>query len=141
MDVLDKVRQWVRKFPLWEEGNLLYIDFTDGVPGNVGIFPEGLQVLSRREDVLGRKELRCRYNFCIYRVGDSWCAGDDARWLLRFQDWVLQQSAAGLAPVFGDVPGMETIRAEKGKLREKQPGMQAYAVVLTADFVRKFEKQ
>ena len=40
MDVLDKVRQWVQTFPLWEEGNLLYIDFTDGVPGNVGIFPE-----------------------------------------------------------------------------------------------------
>ena len=139
MDVLEKVRQWVQTFPLWEEGNLLFIDFTDGVPGNAGLFPTGMEVLSRREDVLGGVKLRCRYNFCIYRVGAADDGGADARWLLQFQDWVLQQCAAGLAPRFGDEPKMETIRAEQGKLRDRQPGMQVYAVVLTAEFVKKYE--
>ena len=65
--------------------------------------------------------------------------GKDAAWLLAFQNWVLQQSMAGLAPMFGDVPTAERIRAEKGKLREtSQAGCGVYAVTLTAEFVRKF---
>ena len=138
MDVLEKVRQWLVTYPEWEEGNLLYIDFTDAVPGNTGLYPTGVEVVSRTEDVLGQVTLRCRYHFSLYRVGCTAEEGADARWLLGFQDWVMQQSAAGLAPRFGDEPGRETIRAERGKLKEKQPGTSVYAVELTVEFARKF---
>lgn len=140
MDVLDQVRQWLLTYPKWEEGNLLYIDYTDGMPGNSGLFPTGFQVLSRQEDVLGGVKVLCRCNFSLYRVGTADPEGADARWLMEFQQWVLQQSAAGLAPKFGDEPNMEIIRAEKGTLRERHPGMQVYAVVLTAEFVKKYDK-
>lgn len=138
MDVLEKVRQWLITYPEWETGNLLYLDFTDGVPGNSGLYPQGLEIASRKENVLGQVTLHCRYHFTLYRVGRTADDGADARWLLGFQDWVLQQSAAGLAPRFGDEPGLERIRAEQGKLREKQPATDVYAVNLTAEFVRKF---
>ena len=139
MDILDKVRQWVTGFPLWEAGNLLYIDFTDAVPGNGGLFPGGLEIVSSRADVAGNVTLRCRYNFVLYRVGGGCPDGQDAAWLLEFQNWVMAQSAAGLAPVFGDVPAQERIRAEKGKRKETfASGIGMYAVVLTAEFVKKF---
>lgn len=140
MDALDKLRQWLPTFPKWEEGKLLYVDFTDGIPGNAGLFPKGEQVLSKREDVLGRVTLRCRYHFALYRV----TAGqedqqENARWLMEFQEWVRRQDALGLAPKFGDLPG-EHIRAEKGQLNSrKQAGSGVYTVLLTADFTKIYE--
>lgn len=139
MDVLETLRQWLLTFPQWEAGNLLYIDYTDAVPGNLGLYPAGLEILSSSADVAGNVTLRCRYNFVLYRMGSACADGRDAAWLLAFQNWVLEQSLAGLAPVFGEEPALERIRAEKGKLKEtSQPGTGVYAVVLTAEFVRKF---
>jgi len=139
MDVLLKLRQWLLTFPQWEEGNLLYIDFTDAVPGSTGLYPAGLEILSSNADVAGNVTLRCRYNFVLYRMGGGCPDGRDAAWLLDFQSWVLAQNAAGLTPVFGDEPALERIRAEKGKRKEtSQPGTGVYAVVLTAEFVKKF---
>ena len=139
MEVLEKVRQWVTSFPLWEEGNLLYIDFTDGVPGNAGLHPGGLEVVSAKADVLGAVTMTCRYHFFLYRMGSAQGDGRDAAWLLAFQNWVLQQQAQGLAPKFGDDPAAERIFAEKGQLKDaSQPGAGVYAVKLTAQFARKF---
>ena len=139
MDILETLRQWLRTFPQWEEGNLLYIDYTDALPGNLGLYPSGLEILSSQADIAGNVTLHCRYNFVLYRMGSAVGDGKDAAWLLAFQNWVLQQSVAGLAPHFGDVPDAERIRAEKGKLTEaSQPGSGVYAVMLTAEHVRKF---
>ena len=103
MDILERVRQWVKGFPQWEEGNLLYIDFTDGVPGSSGLYPGGLEVVSAKADVLGGVKMTCRYHFCLYRVGNAEGSGRDAAWLLAFQNWVLEQSALGLAPRVGPI--------------------------------------
>ena len=139
MDILDKVRQWVTGFPLWEAGNLLYIDYTDAIPGNAGLFPGGLEVVSAKADVLGGVKMTCRYHFALYRVGNAQGDGADARWLEAFQAWVLEQSARGLAPVFGDEPAQEQIVAQKAVLKDaSQPGIGIYMVKLTARFVRKF---
>ena len=141
MDILDKVRQWVTGFPLWEEGNLLYIDDMDAVPGSMGFFPGGLEVVSATADVLGGVKMTCRYHFALYRVGNANGDGADARWLAAFQAWVLEQTALGLAPVFGDEPAMERIVAEKGALKDHhQPGTGIYMVKLTATFVKNYEK-
>ena len=141
MDVLEKLKSWLMTFPKWEAGKLTYLDFTDGVPGNRGIFPQGQEVLRRKEDVLGNVTLSCRYHFALYRV----TAGqedqqENARWLMEFQDWVQQQDALGLAPKFGDVPELSHIRAEKGRLsHRKQVGSALYTVMLTADFTKHYE--
>ena len=136
MTDLEKVRQWLLSYPKWEEGGVLYVDHTDAVPGNGGLYPLGLEELSCREDLLGNVTVQCRLRFTFYRV----TAGQDqthAQWLLDFQQWVQQQSAAGLAPKFGDERHKERLRAEKGKLSEaSQTGTGTYAVTLTAEFIK-----
>ena len=136
MDILDAVRQWICSFPQWEQGNLVYIDHTDGVPGNLGLFPGGLELVSHRRDILGGQVCRYRYNFALYRVGSQPGDGQDAAWLLEFQRWVMAQSDAGLAPVLGEDTRW---RAEKGKLQQrKQPGTGLYVVVLSAEFTNNY---
>ena len=138
MDELEKVRRWVQTFPQWEEQ--LHIDYTGAVPGNAGLFPVGMEEVGRREDVLGNVTVSCRCRFSLYRVTTG--QGDNthnAQWLLDFQNWIQAQSAAHLAPAFGDEPAREQIRAEKGRLKNaSQTGTGIYAVELTAEFVKKY---
>ena len=139
MNDLEKLRQWLRTFPLWEETNYLYVDFTDNLPGSTGLYPAGLEILGREADVLGNVTLRCRYNFALYRVGGVSGDGREALWLMQLQKWVMEQSAARLAPTFGDEPAAERITAQKGKLKEPvKAGCGVYSVILAAEFVRKF---
>ncbi len=138
MEDLEKVRQWLQTFPLWEDD--LFIDYTGAVPGNTGVYPVGLEELSRQGDILGNVTARCRYRFSLYRVAHRQQDGtDNAGWLMTFQSWVQEQSALGLAPAFGDVPAGERLRAEKGRLQQaEQTGTGVYRVDLIADFVKKF---
>lgn len=140
MTDLEKLRQWLLTYPKWDAGGLLYIDYTDGVPGNSGLYPAGLEEVSRREDVLGNVTVGCRYHFALYRVTTGQADNrDNAQWLLDFQSWVRAQSQAGLAPTFGDEPAREQIRAEKGRLHKaSQTGTGTYTVTLTADFVKHY---
>ena len=39
MTDLEKVKNWLLTFPQWEEGGQLYVDYTDAVPGNAGLYP------------------------------------------------------------------------------------------------------
>ena len=141
MTDLEKVRQWVCSYPKWCEGEVLYIDHIDAVPGNSGLYPAGLEELSRHTDILGTVTVKCRYRFNLYRVATK--QEDDpenAQWMMDFQQWVQQQCAAGLTPTFGDVPEQEWIRAEKGKLQDaSQAGTGTYAVTLTAEFTKLYK--
>ena len=137
MTDLDKLRQWLATYPKWEEGRL-HVEYTDALPGNLGLYPTGLEEVSRREDVLGNVAVKNRYRFVLYRVAARQENNEEnALWLLDFQNWVQKQSAAGLAPRFGDAPQQERLLAEKGKLKEgSQTGTGIYAVTLTAEFVK-----
>jgi len=139
MTELEKLRQWLPTFPQWEAGGLLYLDHLDAMPGNTGLYPGGLEVIGRKEDVLGNVTENCRYRFGLYRMT---ARGEDntaaAQWLLDFQNWVQRQSRLGLAPTFGDDPAKETLYAQKGRLKEgSQAGSGVYVVELTAEFIRK----
>ena len=138
MDVLEMLRQWLLTYPAWEEGGLMYIDFTDGLPGSAGLYPAGLEELSRVADVTGAITARNRYSFVLYRLTERQEDNEaNARWLLEFQQWVQQQSAAGLAPVFGDEPARERLYAQKGRLQEtNDAGTGIYAVNLIAEFTK-----
>ena len=103
-----------------------------------GLAYEGFSI--RREDLLGNVTVGYRCRFALYRVTAGGCEnGENAQWLLEFQRWVQAQSAAGLAPTFGDDPARERIRAEKGRLYQaSQPGTGTYTVTLTADYVKHY---
>jgi len=141
MENLEKLRLWLRSFPGWE--GQLSVDYTDAAPINSGLYPLGVEEVSRREDLLGGVTVRCRSRYELRRVSTGQQdSTDPAAWLLAFQDWVRAQSAAHLAPTFGDEPHEERIRAEKGKLQKAdQTGTGTYAVTLTAEYTKKYETQ
>jgi len=137
MTALEKMTAWLQTFPLWKEERL-YVDFLDAVPGNAGLYPSGMEETSRRQDVLGNTTVHNRLHFVLFRrtpgQQDNQANSD---WLLQFQNWVQSQSAAGLAPVFGDDPAMEHIQAQQGKLQSaNQTGTGKYAVTITAEYVK-----
>lgn len=140
MDVLQRLKQWLMRYPGWGEAQI-YVDYLESDPVNAGVYPQGLEELERREDVLGNVTVSCRYRFMLYRMvtGQQDNEGN-AGWFLDFQQWVQQQSISNQAPQFGDIPGRERIRAEKGKLQEaSQAGTGTYGVVLTVDFMKIYE--
>lgn len=135
--MIDKMRAFLLSYPGWEEGKLLYIDDTDNAPGNGGLFPQGVQTVAIRQDILGNCQQDYRATFTLYRASAETEA--DAPWLLEFQSWIDKQSALALTPKFGDVPQKERLRAEKGKLHSRQGTGGLYSVILTAEFTKLHE--
>lgn len=140
MEDLEKLQAWLLSYPQWGDSGL-YLDYNDGIPGSAGLYPAGIEELSRQTDLLGNVLTRNRCSFALYRV----VAGQQdneaqAAWLLEFQNWVQQQSAMGLAPRFGD--GDERMWAQKGRLKEaSQTGTGIYVVTLIAEFTKHYEKE
>ena len=134
--MLEKMKSWLQTFPLWEGS--IQVDFLDGQPGNAGLYPRGITELSRREDVLGNAKVRCRYDFLLRKTALG--SEENARWLLAFQNWVMEQDRLGLAPRFGDEPKTERIRAEEGKLDSNaQVGSVLHTIRLQAEFTKIYE--
>ena len=93
------------------QGIPLRIQDAGPAPGTGGLWPQGVTVLTRKEDVLGGVTLRCRAEF-VLRLCLPLAPGDDAGALanagrlLTLEGWVAAQSAAHTLPVFGDgLPG------------------------------------
>ena len=120
------------------------VDWTDQIPSNGGIFPSGLVEISRRKDILGSVTVTNQYNFGLYFVftkapGDDDGATVNQEWVADFQEWVQEQSVKGLAPVFGDVPQLETITAQNGVLYDAtDEGLGTYMVQISAQFVKEY---
>lgn len=137
MQDLEKMQAWLCTYPQWQ--GAVSVDYVDSKPGSFGLYFQGLEVLKRRQDVLGNREEDCRYTFLLRFVA---AGQDDAReqaqWLLQFQSWVQTQNALGNTPGFGDVPEKESIRAEKGRLEKaSQVACGLYTVTITAEFTKK----
>lgn len=134
--MLEKLRQWLESFPGWD--SQIQIDYLDISPGNAGLYPRGITELSRREDVLGNVQVRCSCAFVLRMAALG--AEAQARWLLDFQSWVMEQNALGLTPKFGDLPKNERLRAFEGKLDSHTPlGSALYTVQLSAEFTKLYE--
>lgn len=145
MTALEKVRRWIATFPEYSILNEFQVDYTDQVPANGGIFPNGLVEVDRREDLLGNITVTNQYNFGIYCVfekspGDDAGATVNAGWVMSFQEWVQAQSVRGLAPRFGNTGGREVVQAQNGALYEADgAGTATYLVQLSVLFKTKFE--
>lgn len=134
--MLEAMKAWLQTYPAWE-GTLLF-DYADAVPGSIGLYPRGLRELTRREDVQGNVTVRYCCDFFLRRAA---CPGEEnARWLLAFQNWVIQQAFLGLTPKFGDLPETERMQAFAGKLdSHKQAGSALYTVQISAEFTKIYE--
>ncbi len=136
MEELEKLKNWLQTYPGWE-GELL-VDYTKARPGHFGLYPQGLEQRSVRQDVLGNTYVRCRSRYALYRVTTGQADNShNAAWLLDFQNWVREQSAQGLAPAFGDLPAEERLTAQQGRLKKTgQTGTGTYAVTITAEYTK-----
>ena len=133
MTPLELMENWLRQFPQWDCGKV-YIDSTDGIPGNAGLFPKGLTEVSRKQDVTGRTTSVCRITFDLIFVRAEE-QEKNALWLLELQQWIQQES--GNAPQFGDDAQSQRIWAQQGNLRKaKQTGTVHYGVTLTVEFIK-----
>ena len=131
--MLEKMITWLQTFPQWEDS--IQIDFLQARPGSSGLYPKGLTELSRREDVLGNLTLQCRCDFLLRK--NAGIREENARWLLEFQQWVMEQDRMGLAPKFGDAPKSERIRVSDGQLQSlSQTGSALYTVKLWTEFTK-----
>ena len=137
MDALQKMAAFILSYPGWEAGVTLTFDSAENAPGALGLFPEGVEEISLRQDIMGNRESRQRMAFSLYGVADDVDGG--ASLVARFQSWVHDQSAAGLAPTFGDAPQKEQLRAEKGSLSRRESTGGLYCVKLTAEFTKHYE--
>ena len=133
MTALEKMKNWLQTFPLWQ-GNL-QIDTNGANPGDLGLFPQGVQEISRKTDVSGNVTVENRLRFFLHRLAPLG-QENNALWLLKLQEWIQQQSTEGLAPRLGDDPARERIRAEKGRLvSAPHSAVGRYTVEITADYI------
>ena len=134
MEQLNALKAHLLRFPLWGE-QPLKVDVREGKPEGCILFPLGLQVLARREDVLGNQVLRLRQSFLLQRA--AYAGETAASWLLQLQQWLLQQPVEALTPSFGtDL----RLWAEAGRMKNaKQPGTGIYEVKIYAEYEKEQE--
>jgi len=140
---LERMRGFVTRYGD-ERINSLTIDYTDQVPSSAGLFPGGLVELSRTKDIMGHVSVESQYNFALYTVlekspEDDAGATDNAEWQMRFQEWVQEQSAMGLAPSFGDEPRKERMVAQNGELYSAdEEGTALYVIQISVSFTKNY---
>lgn len=144
MTALEKIRGFVKSYPGADILRDFQVDFTDQIPNNGGVFPNGLVEIGRKADILGNTTVTNQYNFGLYYVfekapGDDTGAAINADWVMDFQEWVQNQSITGQTPTFGDDPKKEKIIAQNGVLyAADDEGLATYMVQLSVQFMKKY---
>lgn len=144
MTSLEKITTWLATYDGFDILSQFYVDYTDKIPSQGGVFPSGLIEIQRNRDILGNSSVINQYNFGLYYVfakaaGDDTSATINADWIMDFQEWVQAQSVTGAAPVFGDEPKTEKIIAQNGVLYEAtDEGIGTYMVQLSVQFKKKY---
>lgn len=147
MTALEKIKDFIRKYPGADIFRDFHVDYADQIPFNGGVFPSGLVEVSRKRDIVGNVTVTNQYNFGLYYVfekspGDDAGAMENADWLMDFQEWVQEQSVLGAAPVFGDDPKSEKITAQNGVLYDAdEEGTAMYMVQLSVQFIKNYEEE
>ena len=145
MTDLEKVRRWLDTYPGIIPMKGLKVDYNSPNPNNGSLDPSGLIEISRITDITGSVTVENQYNFALYFVllkapDDDQGATDNADLLLDLQRWVQDQSIRGLAPVFGDDPEQEQIKAQNGTIYAADPeGTAMYTVQLSINFIKYYE--
>lgn len=142
--ILENMRAWLQTAPGFERVKTLYLDYAD-LPGTAGLWPTGVQEVSRQYNVLGAAKARCRCTFVLrlllpFAPGADDTAAENARFVLALQQWMAAQSAQGLAPKFGAEPG-ERLWGSGGKMEAAEDeGYAKYTITITAEYTTKMEE-
>lgn len=140
--ILTDLTGWLAAAPCLAGVRRWQIDDAGPAPGQAGVFPAGVTVLARREDVCGGLVLRCRAVFVVRLALPLGRAAQNAALLLALQSWVAAQSAARAAPRFGSDPDRETLAAAGGRLERAGPGgVGIYAIRLTAEYNETYKEE
>lgn len=145
MTDLEKVRNWLANYPGIIPMKGLKVDYVSPNPNNGSIDPSGLIEVSRVTDITGGVTVENQYNFALCFVllkspDDDKGATDNAALLMDFQRWVQDQSIRRLAPVFGDDPDLEEVKAQNGALyAADEEGTAIYMVQLSINFIKYYE--
>lgn len=136
MTALETLRAWLAAFPEYDILSAYQVDYTDRIPDGGGVFPSGLVEVERRRDICGNVTVTNEYHFGLYRgLEETPGGGVDTGWVTRFREWVLEQSMEGLAPVFGDAPGSETVTVQDGVISGGDgQGTAVYVLPVTVRF-------
>ncbi len=145
-NILPRLRGWLAGAPALQGVDRLWVDHAAAGAPAAGLWPQGVQVTARRQNLLGDTALRCRARFVLrvalpFVPGDEALAAQNAQRLLALRQWVARESAALRAPAFGDEPAGETLSAEAARL-ESLPnaggeGTAVYAVTLAAEYTER----
>lgn len=129
MEQLKALKDYLMQFPQWGSRSLT-VDIREGKPESCALFPKGIRVLDRREDVQGHVKLRLRQSFLLRAA--AFAGESAASRMMAFQNWLLTQPTQTLEPYFGS--GL-WLRAEAGQLKNgKQPGTGIYEVMIHAEY-------
>lgn len=146
MTALEKLKTWLATYDGYDILSTFYVDYTNQIPSNGGVFPSGLVEIQRKQDILGSTVVTNQYNFGLYYVftkaaGDDTTAIVNADWVMDFQEWVQAQSITGAAPAFGDEPKTEKIIAQNGVLygTDDVGTMATYMVQLSVTYIKKYK--
>lgn len=146
MTALEKMQNFIKMYPGYDQLEQFNIDYTDAVPNAGGIMPGGLVELETKTDIFGNRTVHNQLNFAIYcrfakDPGDDVSAGVNAEWVADFQQWVQEQSAMGNAPEFGDEPWAERITAQNGMIFEAdEEGTAIYMVQIAVTYRKHYER-
>ncbi|MBQ3252156.1 MAG: hypothetical protein IJB02_02815 [Oscillospiraceae bacterium] len=129
MDTLTAMLTFLRQFPLWEQQSLT-VDEKSPKPHTCQLFPLGLTVLRRRENVQGDKVFTLRQSFLLRRV--AYAGQTAAAWLLALQNWLLTQPVEALEPAFGNRLRLWAEQGQPAGLN--QPGTGVYQVKIHVEY-------
>ena len=93
MTDLECLIEWLKTYDGYDILGSCQVDYTDQIPNQGFVFPQGLVEVERREDILGNVTLTDRYNFGLYftfekALQDDTAARANASWVMDFQRWV-----------------------------------------------------
>lgn len=146
MSALKTIREWLKTFPGYSRLQSMRVDYLAAEPGSSSIMPSGLSEISREETILGEISVIQQYNFGLYYVfakasEDDEGSAENADWITELQEWVMEQSILGNAPIFGDEPQKEKIKAQNGTIYgATEEGTAIYMVQLSIEFIKKYER-
>lgn len=145
MTDLQRLTQWLGTYEGHDMLAEFRVDYTDHIPSQGAVYPEGLVEVDRRENLWGDVVVTNQYNFGLYitfekSAQDEVAANMNADWLMDFQRWVQEQTVRRLVPNFGNTATPAVARAQNGALYEAEDsGTATYMVTLSVIFEQKYE--
>ena len=128
MKQLNAMLGLLRQFPLWEED--LTLEQWEGYPQGSSLQPQGMTVLSCREDLTGHRRWRLRQSYCLRRA--AFAGPEAAGWIAQLQNWLLGRTSEELEAAFA--PGLR-LWAQQGRVVSgSQPGTGIYEVKIHVEY-------